>query len=114
MRESGGRWPVQTPEQILPGGVRPVHNLRGTPALGGLRDTLRQDAPPADAQLAGREADMVLLGILTYALFDMSTSNTFVAVFATYAMDVGVRALRTELATRNIAAKTLLDDRFLL
>ena len=29
-------------------------------------------------------------------------------------MDVGVRAVRAELATRNIAAKTLLDDRFLL
>jgi len=64
--------------------------------------------------LAGREADMVLLGVLTYSLFDMATSNTFVAIFMTYAMDVGVRTLRTELAARNISSKTLLDDRFLL
>ena len=64
--------------------------------------------------LAGRELDMCLLGVLTYALFDMASANTFVAIFATYAMDVGVRAVRAELATRNIATKTLLDDRFLL
>jgi hypothetical protein len=57
---------------------------------------------------------MVLLGVLTYSLFDMATSNTFVAIFMTYAMDVGVRTLRTELAARNISSKTLLDDRFLL
>jgi meckelin len=64
--------------------------------------------------LAGREFDMVLLGVLTYALLDMASANTFIAIFGTYAMDVGVRKLRAELATRNIAAKTLLDDRFLL
>jgi len=64
--------------------------------------------------LAGREADMVLLAVLTYATLDMATSSTFVAIFATYAIDVAVRAVRAELATRNIAAKTLLDDRFLL
>ena len=64
--------------------------------------------------LAGREGDMVLLAVLTYALLDMATANTFVAVFATYAMDVGIRTIRTEYAIRNIAAKTLVDDRFLL
>ena len=64
--------------------------------------------------LAGREFDMVLLGVLTYALLDMATGNTFVAIFATYAMDVAVRTIRTEYAIRNIATKTLLDDRFLL
>ena len=37
-----------------------------------------------------------------------------IKVFATYAMDVAVRAARAELASRNIATKTLLDDRFLL
>ena len=64
--------------------------------------------------LAGREWDMVLLAALTYSIIDVFAANTFVAVFGTYAMDVGVRAVRAELATRNIAAKTLLDDRFLL
>jgi hypothetical protein len=64
--------------------------------------------------LAGRETDMVILQICTYLMFDLVSTNTYVAVFATYAMDVIVRTLRTELATRNIASKTLLDDRFLL
>ena len=48
------------------------------------------------------------------AIIDVFAANTFVAVFGTYAMDVGVRVVRAELATRNIAQKTLLDDRFLL
>ena len=64
--------------------------------------------------LAGREYDMVLLSVLTYALIDMATTNTYIAIFTTYAMDVAVRTVRAEIATRNIAAKTLLDDRFLL
>lgn len=64
--------------------------------------------------LAGRELDMVLLSLATYALVDNASSNTFVAIFFTYAVDVVVRLLRKELSTRNIAAKTLLDDRFLL
>ena len=64
--------------------------------------------------LAGRETDLVILQILTYALVDMSTANTYAAIFTTYAVDLLVRVLRSELATRNIATKTLLDDRFLL
>ena len=57
---------------------------------------------------------MVLLSVLTYTLLDMATTNTYAAIFTTYAVDVVVRTLRAEVATRNIAAKTLLDDRFLL
>ena len=64
--------------------------------------------------LAGRETDLIILQILTYALVDMSTANTYAAIFTTYAVDLLVRVLRSELATRNIATKTLLDDRFLL
>ena len=44
----------------------------------------------------------------------MSTKNTFVAVFGTYAFELAIRRVRAELATRNIANKTLLDERFLL
>ena len=58
--------------------------------------------------------EVLLLGVLAYALLDMATANTFVAIFATYIMDLAVRKVRAELATRNIATKTLLDDRFLL
>jgi len=64
--------------------------------------------------LAGREYDMVLLSVLTYALLDTATSNTFAAIFGTYFMDMAVRVIRAELGMRNIALKTLLDDRFLL
>ena len=64
--------------------------------------------------LAGRGFDLMLLTILTYALLDMATGNTYIAIFAAYAVDLLIGLLRRELATRNIANKTLLDDRFLL
>lgn len=43
-----------------------------------------------------------------------SLPRSYVAIFATYLVDASILWLRCELATRNIAAKTLLDDRFLL
>ena len=46
----------------------------------------------------------------SYAIIDIATTNTFISIFATYAIDLAVRAVRSELATRNIAAKTLLDE----
>jgi len=64
--------------------------------------------------LAGREYDLVLLNVLTYALFDMAYTNTFVAIFFTYAFDLLIRVVRAELAVRNIARKTFIDPRFLL
>jgi len=64
--------------------------------------------------LAGREFDVVLFTILTYALFDMSTGNTYVAIFFAYALDYIYGAARSAKAVENIGKKTLLDDRFLL
>ena len=64
--------------------------------------------------LAGREYDVVMFMVLTYCLFDMATQNTYIAIFFAYIFDFVLRAVRSELASRNIAAKTLLDDRFLL
>ena len=64
--------------------------------------------------LAGREYDLVVLSVLTYGTFDMVFQDTFVAIFATYLVDLAVRFARRELAKRNIAAKTLIDDRLLL
>ena len=64
--------------------------------------------------LAGREYDLVLLNVLTYGLCDMAWSNTFTAIFFTYAFDLLIRVVRSELAVRNIAQKTFIDSRFLL
>ena len=66
------------------------------------------------ATQAGREYDLVVLSVLTYGLFDMLYVDTFIAIFATYLVDLAVRFARRELAKRNIAAKTLIDDRLLL
>lgn len=63
---------------------------------------------------AGREYDLMLFSILTYGLFDMAFSNTFVAIFFTYAFDLLLTVVRTELAVRNISHKTCIDKRFLL
>jgi len=56
----------------------------------------------------------VVLSVLTYGLFDLLYVDTFIAIFATYLVDLAVRFARRELAKRNIAAKTLIDDRLLL
>ena len=69
---------------------------------------------PRVATQAGREYDLVVLSVLTYGLFDMLYVDTFIAIFATYLVDLAVRFARRELAKRNIAAKTLIDDRLLL
>ena len=66
------------------------------------------------ATQAGREYDLVVLSVLTYGVFDMVYVDTFIAIFATYLLDLAVRFLRRELAKKNIAAKTLIDDRLLL
>ena len=64
--------------------------------------------------LAGHEFDLSLLNALTYALFDTFFENSYIAVFATYVLELLVRFARRELARLNIAKKTLMDDRFLL
>ncbi|KAL1495402.1 hypothetical protein AB1Y20_016770 [Prymnesium parvum] len=64
--------------------------------------------------LAGREYDLVMFNVLTYGLFDMVYTNTFVAIFFTYFLDLLVRVVRAELAVYNIARKTCIDQRFLL
>jgi len=64
--------------------------------------------------LAGHEYNLTLLNILTYGLFDMIYTNTFVSIFATYGIDLLFRLLRNELSLRNISFKTLIDSRFLL
>ena len=66
------------------------------------------------ATQAGREYDLVVLSVLTYGLFDLLYVDTFIAIFATYLVDLAVRFARRELAKRNIAAKTPIDDRLLL
>ena len=63
---------------------------------------------------AGREYDLVVLSVLTYGTFDMIFEDTFIAIFATYLVDLVVRFARRDLAKKNIAAKTLIDDRLLL
>ena len=55
-----------------------------------------------------------MLQVLTYGMFDMLFVDTFIALFATYAVDLIVRFLRREIAKKNISAKTLMDDRLLL
>ena len=63
---------------------------------------------------AGREYDLVVLSVLTYGTFDMVFEDTFIAIFATYLVDLAVHFARRDLAKKNIAAKTLIDDRLLL
>ena len=44
----------------------------------------------------------------------LESLDTFVALFATYIVDLIARFLRRKLAKKHIAARTLMDDRLLL
>ena len=53
---------------------------------------------PERTLLAGHEFDLSLLNALTYALFDTFFENSYIAVFATYVLELLVRFARRELA----------------
>ena len=64
--------------------------------------------------LSGVTYDFVLFNILTYAAFDMWTTNTYAAIFATYLFDLFFRFLRHQLSLWSISKSALIDQKFLL
>ena len=52
--------------------------------------------------------------VVIFGLVDMIYVNTFIAAFVTYMVDLLIRFVRHQLAVRNVARKTLIDERFLL
>merc|ERR1711998_468811 len=64
--------------------------------------------------LMGREADFVVFHILCYAVWDLAFSNTCITVVLVWIIDKMMLSLRSERGIKNIALKTLMDERFLI
>ena len=57
---------------------------------------------------------MLLLNILSYSVCDLWFSNTAVSIIFTYIVNEVVVRIRGYLGQLNIAAKTMVDERFLI
>jgi meckelin len=88
----------------------------GAAGIGGIV-VMYVDPPPGTAiesvTFRGAEWDLVLWNILVYCLVDHFTSNHVYAALTTYLLDLVLVVVRTEWGANNVAAKTLVDDRFL-
>lgn len=61
----------------------------------------------------GVEMDLLIFNMLTFAVCDLWFGNTLVSAFLTVLVNELVNYVRVSWGTSNIAAKTLVDDRFL-
>ena len=57
---------------------------------------------------------LVILYILVFSLFDRVTGSSIVAVFIVSLVEKALWKLRGYLGERNLAQKTLIDERFLI
>jgi len=62
----------------------------------------------------GKDFSLLLLNIAVYELFDLASGNTLIALFITYLFEQGLLWVRGYFGARNISAKTLVDDTFLI
>jgi len=63
--------------------------------------------------LHGMEHDLLVFNMLTFAMFDYWVGETLVSVLMTYVFEMLVVHIRARLGTRNLAQKSLVDERFL-
>lgn len=64
--------------------------------------------------MVGIERDWFIVSALYYAILDYMFNNTFASCLVVYATNLIVVGLRSYFAKINIAAKTLVDERFLI
>jgi meckelin len=64
--------------------------------------------------LMGREFDLLLMDLLVYAMFDLTTQNTLYSAFFTYLFNKVVVYCRAKFGEWNLSRKTLVDSRFLI
>jgi len=61
----------------------------------------------------GRELDLLLLNVLSYAMFDLWFNSTATSILLCYLLDLLICKLRDDIGQNVIARKTLVDERFL-
>lgn len=62
---------------------------------------------------AGNEWDLILLNILTYSVCDLWWGSSALSLLLTYLLDTFLVLLRRYFGERNMALKTMVDERFL-
>jgi len=62
----------------------------------------------------GIEYDLLIMNILTHAVFDIWTGNVAVALLMTYLVNGLFVTLRKRWGEINLANRTMIDDRFLM
>jgi meckelin len=63
--------------------------------------------------LYGQEWNLILFNVLSLGFFDYVYENTVLAIFLAYLLDCAFVGIRSAFGNANVAAKTLVDDRFL-
>ncbi|KAJ1476180.1 Meckelin [Baffinella frigidus] len=63
--------------------------------------------------LYGIEYDLILFDLLVFVIWDLVFVDVFIAALLTYVMAHAIVELRSKYGTANVAAKTLVDERFL-
>lgn len=67
-----------------------------------------------EVMFLGNETNLVILNILTIGLFDLWFNNTFVSLFLTYLIDLGLSKLRYAIAKASISRSNIIDTRFII
>jgi len=62
----------------------------------------------------GVERHLLLMDILTFAVFDWWTGSSVAAALIVYIQDLALATLRDSFGKRNVSSKTLIDERFLI
>jgi hypothetical protein len=62
----------------------------------------------------GQERELLLLNILSYALFDLWFGSTAISITCCYVLDLGVLKLRERYGQMMLSRRTLVDERFLI
>ena len=91
--------------------LRVPPDFQGTAATLFLPDPTRRYA---SVLLLGIEHQLLLLNVLTLAVMAMWTESATVAAATVYLVDWAVSQTRAHLGERNLAKKSLVDERFLI
>lgn len=134
----GFRWMVQTPpfiERLLYGVHLPSQSWQQQQWQQQQHNPLQQQTNPSNHRkcvlvpdtttwlhdysflsttFLGMELDLILHDLLTFQVADIVFKNTAVSAFCTYLVHAVRKSARARIGRANIAAKTQVDDRFLL
>ncbi|KAG7282199.1 hypothetical protein CRUP_034946 [Coryphaenoides rupestris] len=82
--------------------------------LGSVIDHVNESHSFSDVLFYGNEATLLIFDTLFFCVVDLATQNFVLAAILTYVQQMIFRQIRGALGRRNLANKTLVDERFLI